>query len=315
MTTTLDLLNRHIRSAEDLASVVRTMKTLAAVSIRQYEEAVESLRDYRRNVEDGLRMLLWESSMADSSNDEIGHTESDRELAVVFGSDQGMCGQFNQQIVTYVADHFSQLKSSDGIEGLSNAQVTPAIIAVGHRCAGLLEEAGFDVQTTLPGAGSAAAVTECVQDLLNEIDRLRRSNRAGRVVLYFSLRTTATTTEPHRTGVLPVDLRKFAGHWNSLRQSRSLPLHTVPRSELLSSLLREYLFVSLFRACTESLSSENAARIQSMQTAERNITERLAELRSEFHQSRQTSITEELLDIVSGFEVLKRRQSHSVEAS
>ena len=58
MTTTLDMLERQISSAEDLASVVRTMKTLAAVSIRQYEEAVESLRDYRRTVEDGLRMLL-----------------------------------------------------------------------------------------------------------------------------------------------------------------------------------------------------------------------------------------------------------------
>lgn len=315
MTTTLDLLNRHIRSAEDLASVVRTMKTLAAVSIRQYEDAVESLRDYRRNVEDGLRMLLWESSSFDSSFGESGHKESDRELAVVFGSDQGMCGQFNPQIVTYVGDHFSEMKARDESIESSSTHLAPAVIAVGHRCAGLLEEAGFDVQTTLPNAGSAAAVTECVQDLLNEIDRLRQANHAGRVALYFSLRTTATTTEPHRTGVLPVDLRKFAGHWKSHRQSRSLPLHTVPRAELLPSLIREYLFVSLFRACAESLSSENAARIQSMQTAERNITERLTELRSEFHQSRQTSITEELLEIVSGFEVLNRRKSQSVETS
>lgn len=315
MTTSLDLLNRHIRSAEDLASVVRTMKTLAAVSIRQYEEAVDSLRDYRRNVEDGLRMMLWESNIADLSKDDSGRADSDRELAIVFGSDQGMCGQFNQQIVTHVAEHFSATTQRDGAEAQSPPKVAPVIIAVGHRCAGLLEEAGFDVQSTLPGAGSASAVTECVQELLNEIDRLRHSNCAGRVALYFSIRTTATTTDPHRTAVLPVDLRKFAGHWKSHRQSRSLPLHTVPRPELLSSLLREYLFVSLFRACAESLSSENAARIQSMQTAERNITERLAELRSEFYQSRQTSITEELLDVVSGFEVLNRRKSQSADAS
>ena len=84
-------------------------------------------------------------------------------------------------------------------------------------------------------------------------------------------------------------------------------MHTVAEEELLLSLQREYLFVSLFRASAESLSSENAARIQSMQSAERNITERLSELRSEFHQSRQTSITEELLDVVSGFEVLRRK--------
>ncbi|MHC4878047.1 MAG: F0F1 ATP synthase subunit gamma [Planctomycetota bacterium] len=296
MTVTLESLSRQIRSAEDLSSVVRTMKTLAAVSIRQYEEAVESLRAYRRNVEDGLRMLLWDADV--TSVDPFAGLRSNRELAVVFGSDQGLCGQFNQQIVTFVTERFA----GDTDAG----EQAPAMIAVGHRCGSLLDEAGFTVEACLPEANSVTAVTDCVQDLLSVIDRVRLTHRTGHVALYFSQRTTATLTEPHRTRVLPVELRRFADHWDSHRQSRSLPLHTLPRRQLLSSLIREYLFVSLFRACAESLSSENAARIQSMQTAERNITERLRELQSEFNLSRQTSITEELLDIVGGFEVLLR---------
>lgn len=311
MTVTLDLLRRQIHSAEDLASVVRTMKTLAAVSIRQYEEAVDSLRDYRRNVEDGLRMLLWEAHADDLQF--FDQPLRPRELAVVFGSDQGMCGQFNQQIVSFVSDRFTNAdrRKTDS----TDAESRPVLIAVGHRCAGLLEEAGFDVAATLSEAGSAAAVIDCVQELLSVIDRLRSEHAIGRVALYFSLRTSATVTEPHRTRVLPVELRRFAGHWKSHRQSRSLPMCTETRRKLLTSLLHEYLFVSLFRACAESLSSENAARIQSMQTAERNITERLHKLSAEFHQSRQTSITEELLDVVSGFEVLKRREDHAVAES
>ncbi len=305
MTATLDLLSRQIRSAQDLASVVKTMKTLAAVSIRQYEEAVDSLRDYRRNVENGIRMLLWESTPADRESFDQPHDA--RELAVVFGSDQGMCGQFNQQIVSFVGDRF-RFDRNNARDEAGEEKAEPVVIAVGHRCAGLLEEAGFNIVATLPEASSVAAVTDCVQELLNVIDRVRQKDRIGRVALYFSLRKTATITEPHRTRVLPVELRHFAGRWMSHRQSRSLPMHTEPRRELLASLLHEHLFVSLFRACAESLSSENAARIQSMQTAERNITERLQELRSEYHQSRQTSITEELLDVVSGFEVLRRRE-------
>lgn len=311
MTATLDLLSRQIRSAEDLASVVRMMKTLAAVSIRQYEEAVESLRDYYRNVEDGLRMLLWESHADDLTV--FDQPLNPRELAVVFGSDQGMCGQFNQQIVSYVSERFTD--SVGPTAKTYDLESQPMLIAVGHRCAGLLEEAGFDVAATLSEAGSAAAVIDCVQELLTVIDRLRQQHAIGRVALYFSLRTTATVTDPHRTRVLPVELRRFAGHWKSHRQSRSIPMCTELRRNLLSSLLHEHLFVSLFRACAESLSSENAARIQSMQTAERNINERLHKLSSEFHQSRQTSITEELLDIVSGFEVLKRRDGHAVAKS
>ncbi len=324
MTTTLDTLERQIHSAEDLASVVRTMKTLAAVSIRQYEEAVESLRDYRRTVEDGLRMLLWDAPSATIGPGDLREPAEVRELAVVFGSDQGMCGQFNQQIVAFVSDRFRpgaigsspsgpvfSTGKADGddaeLPDIPNGQ-PPIVIAVGHRCASLLEEAGFDVEAVLTEAGSASAVIDCVQQLLSEIERVRTKLQPDRVALYFSWRTTAAQTEPHRTRVLPVDLRHFAGHWKSHRQSRSVPLHTIPSQNLLASLLREYLFVSLFRACAESLSSENANRIQSMQSAERNIHDRLQELRREYHQSRQTSITEELLDVISGFEVLNRRE-------
>jgi F-type H+-transporting ATPase subunit gamma len=74
---------------------------------------------------------------------------------------------------------------------------------------------------------------------------------------------------------------------------------------LFSALIRQYLFVSLYRAFAESLASENASRLAAMQNAERNIDERLTALQGQFHQQRQSSITEELLDIVSGFEALK----------
>ncbi len=63
------------------------------------------------------------------------------------------------------------------------------------------------------------------------------------------------------------------------------------------------------RAFAESLASENASRLASMQVAERNIDDRLRSLNSEARQLRQTSITDELLDIISSFEALQGRQA------
>jgi F-type H+-transporting ATPase subunit gamma len=80
-------------------------------------------------------------------------------------------------------------------------------------------------------------------------------------------------------------------------------------NRLFSSLIRQFLFVSLYRAFAESLASENASRLASMQGAERNIEERLIELNTQFHQQRQMSITEELLDIVAGFETLTSKET------
>ena len=73
-------------------------------------------------------------------------------------------------------------------------------------------------------------------------------------------------------------------------------------------MIREYLFVSLFRAFAESLASENASRLASMQVAERNIDDHLKALTTESRQLRQMTITSELLDIISSFESLRGKQ-------
>jgi F-type H+-transporting ATPase subunit gamma len=72
----------------------------------------------------------------------------------------------------------------------------------------------------------------------------------------------------------------------------------------LRALIREYVFVSLFRACAESLASENASRLAAMERADRNIDELLEKLQGTFHRVRQSSIDEELFDVLSGFEAL-----------
>ena len=72
----------------------------------------------------------------------------------------------------------------------------------------------------------------------------------------------------------------------------------------LSAFVREFLFVSLFRACAASLASENASRLAAMQRADKNIDSLLGELTSQFHRMRQDGIDEELFDVVAGYEAL-----------
>src|SRR5690606_21698497 len=72
----------------------------------------------------------------------------------------------------------------------------------------------------------------------------------------------------------------------------------------LRALIREYLFVSIFRACAESLAAENASRLTAMERADRNIDELLEELNATYHRLRQSGIDAELFDLISGFEAL-----------
>lgn len=76
---------------------------------------------------------------------------------------------------------------------------------------------------------------------------------------------------------------------------------------LLAALIRQHLFATLYRAVAASLASEHASRLAAMQIAERHIEEQLAGMMTENHQKRQEEITDELLDITSGFEVSSSR--------
>ena len=74
-------------------------------------------------------------------------------------------------------------------------------------------------------------------------------------------------------------------------------------------MISEYLFVSLFRACAESLASENSSRLAAMQRADKNIEDLLENLSGEFYRVRQSGIDEELFEVISGYEALSRSRS------
>lgn len=289
---TMESLKRRVHTAEDLHSLVRTMKALAAVNIRQLEHAVESLSDYKRTVELGLRIVLRQRGHSTV----MSRTAPQQTLGtIVFGSDQGMCGQLNDQIVATALDHINRFPIP------SSNRVT---LAVGVRAATRLEDAGERLEATLPVASSPSGITPLVQDMLLHVDHWYTERRIGRVVVFYCEHLSRAAYRQRRLELLPID----RGWLEQLQQKKwpthMLPTFTMDADRLFSALVRQYLFVSLFRACAESLASENASRLAAMRGAERNIGERISELTGEFHQTRQMAITEELLDIAAGFEAL-----------
>jgi F-type H+-transporting ATPase subunit gamma len=293
---TAEALKRKIQSAQDLLGVVKTMKALAAVSIRQYQRAVESLADYNRTVEMGLQIVLKESLEATAAS----RSQSMRLGAVVFGTDQGLCGQLNNTIVSHALEEMDKtgIPKEDRI-----------IIAVGVRTADILEDSGQKVFEILTTPGSTAGITSMVQDITLLLENWRFKIAVERMHLYYSEYVSGAIYRPRTLKLIPVDHQWLVSLRREKWASRTLPTFTMDWDRIFRALIREYLFVSIYRAFANSLASENASRLAAMQSAEKNIEERLEELSVHFHRQRQMTITEELLDIVAGFEVLKESQA------
>ena len=108
--------------------------------------------------------------------------------------------------------------------------------------------------------------------------------------------------EPVSQRLLPLDAQWQQGLAEVPWPTKNLPEVMGGGTATLRALIREYLFISLFRACAESLASENASRLAAMQRADKNIDELLENLHGTFHRLRQSGIDEELFDVISGFE-------------
>ncbi len=295
---TLDTLRRRIDSARDLRGIARTMKALSAASIRQFERSVEAIGVYDQTVRDGLRILLQDVA---ASGDEFDQQRSPKDgtLAVIFGSDQGMCGQFNENIVSFA------LRDLDEARRAHPLAVTKFV--VGLRAAGRLQEADSSFAELFPVPSSVDGINPAVQSLLLNIESQMTRESTCKVILYYNRPTSGAAYQPARAQLMPVDMNIFRSGPAETPASRSLPTYNMERRQLLSALIGQYLFSQLYRAYAESLTSENTSRLMTMQAAEKNIEERLAELNTEYHGQRQGQITSELLDIVSGVEALAQR--------
>ena len=287
MSETLDVLQRKIWSARELGSVVRMMKVLAAASIIQYERAMHSLSDYYHAVELGLSVCL---QGIDSSQVKPGGVASSAKLiAIAFGSDQGLVGQFNDTLADFVLAELNELPGEK------------TIWAVGERIYTRLADAGTQQNRLYDVPNSVTAITPLVSQIL--IDHEDRAEK-GETYLFHNRPVSGTGYEPVKQRLLPLDVQWQRNYLQIEWPTKLLPEVLGSRESTLGALIREYLFVSLFKTCAESLAGENASRLAAMQRAQRKIDELLDGLRAAFNQERQTSIDEELFDVVSGFEAL-----------
>lgn len=283
---------RKLESARTLQSVVRTMKTLAASSVGQYEKSVQSLADYHRTVELGLAECLRRAGPSAIGSEREERDSQHSVGAVVFGSDQGLVGQFNEAAAEYAVRTLAALPGK------------PQVWAVGERVNARLADAGLTSVGLFNVPNSIQGITPLIGQIQIESEAHRARERYVSLYVFHNRTRSGELLEPVSQRLLPLDAQ-----WR--RDSAAVPWPSGRSREVfggegttLRALVREYLFISLFRACAESLASENANRLAAMERADRNIDDLLLGLDGTYHRLRQGGIDDELFDVSSGFEAL-----------
>jgi F-type H+-transporting ATPase subunit gamma len=293
---TLEDINRKLEGAKDIKSVVKAMKVMAASRITQYESAVNSLGDYYFTVTLGIKAYLTaeriqtviEKPALLKSNDQVV-------CAIVFGSDLGLVGQFNDLI------------ASCAQQSLQSIAVKKEFWVIGERVKALLTDAELNVTKSYPVPGSIDAVTPLIQNILIDIEQTREIGRVKQFYMFHNQPKTGSGYDAVMQRLIPLDEQ-----WMQEIITTKWPTNNIPEVAgntvtTLTALISAYLFVSVFRACAESLAAENASRMEAMERAEKCIGDILENLDKKFQSLRQSMIDEELFEVVSGFEALNNR--------
>ena len=280
-------LKKSIDSAANLKSIVGTMKAHASSNINQFQNAAKASGEYRRVLDMSLYVVLSaEEDIMPMEELEKGDT-----IHLVFGSDHGLAGRFNERIIEYALLNIPKAEDHK-------------LIAIGQQALQRLRF-DFDIIDSFNVPQTTDSIASMVMNLLVRINELRNEFHVKKIILYYNKPKDNYAFEEETEILFPIDLSKLikdSVHW----ESKSIPTYFSDKQDILSNLIRQYIFITLYRTFCYSLASENASRLSSMQSAEKNIEERLEELNYEYRRERQNSITEEINDVISGFKAIRK---------
>ena len=280
--TRLAEIQARARSMGELLDIVGAMRALAAMRVQEAQQALIGIGRYAETMAAaiGSAMLLVPDAALEP------HPARGCRALVLFAAEHGFVGGFNERLADAMA---TILKPRDDL------------FVLGSRGAALALERGWKTAWTSPMATRSVSAPEMVRHLSAELyGRIARGAISSVEVMYARYHQGNAPVVEHRP-LLPLDLGSVAA-----KQLHQPPLHNLRPQALLEKLVAEYVFALLTEAAVHSIVSENGARFAAMESAYDNVTKKLNQVHQAARQARQSEITTELLDIVTGAEALTR---------
>jgi F-type H+-transporting ATPase subunit gamma len=275
-------IRRRIRSVKNTQQITKAMKMVSAAKLRRAQDRVIASRPYAAM----LRKVLANVAAAVASDEEAGQNpllarrEEKRILLVLITADKGLAGAFNTYLIK-AAQRFSAEHAG--------AEVTFELI--GRKGRDYFRKRGAKISgeqvglAAKPSHGDMAAIARRAMEMFcnQEIDA---------VYLLYNEFKSVVSQKLTVSRILPADLPEQA-----------TPIDYIfaqPPAEMLNDLLPRYVETEFYRALVESAAAEHAARMTAMDAATSNAADMIEKLTLYMNRVRQSSITKEIIEVVSG---------------
>ncbi|OHB71011.1 MAG: ATP synthase F1 subunit gamma [Planctomycetes bacterium RBG_16_43_13] len=302
------VIRRKIRSVGNIKKITRAMQMVSAAKLKKVQERLMQLRPYAGKIRELLDGLT--SQVAELKHPLFTPHENIKTIGlVVIMAEKGLCGAFNANMIRNVTNFLAERQSAGPVrknsqlEGFSNgAGANTKIIAIGKKSADYFRRHNFDISAAYTGLPTEVLFAE-IQKITKSIVKQFEQGAVDEVHILYTHYVNALKFEPRRVKFLPIEATvESAG---VAKKFTTEYIFEPAPEKILERLIPRYVETTFHRILLESMSSEHAARMNSMKNATDNAEELIDSLTLTYNKARQAGITKELLDIVGGAEALK----------
>lgn len=289
-----DIRNR-ITTVNNTQQITKAMKMVAAAKLRKAQERMVKTRPYASKIQDVVSRLVDSSS--DSNPIMRSSEEVKNVLMIIVGSDRGLCGGFNnnlfKEVEKSIALNFSEQNKSGNF----------SIITLGKKAGAYFKKRKYNVIDSHPGFFDDLQYAR-TSDIMTSVTERFVSEEFDEVYISFNEFKSVIAQNKKIDKVLPIDPSLISDGMDDVSKESNDYIFE-PNSEIiLEQLLPLHLNIQLWKAVLESNASEQGARMSAMDSATENAKDLERELRLKYNQARQSAITTEISEIVSGAQAL-----------
>ena len=282
-------LKRRTRSVKNTQQITKAMKMVSAAKLRRAQDAILSARPFAK------KMLEVLNSLATRADADAHPLLSEREPAnidvVVISADKGLCGSFNANIMKRAEDFLGSVQSE-----------TLDVQVVGKKTRDYFKRRKYNIRhqfvdifrdLTYDTAGSIA------RPLIERYSDSGSEERVDAVYLIYNEFKNVMQQDVVVERLLPIEKLEFEKPEEELDY-----IYEPTAAEIYDAVIPRHVEYQVWHALLESAAAEHAARMTAMENASKNASELIEQLTLTMNKVRQTTITREILEIVSGAEAI-----------
>jgi len=288
-------IKRQIRSVENTRKTTRAMKLVSTAKLNRAKLAAQQSKVYAQKINEVLSEISYKINQYKVGGIEsrfFNEIDNPEKVDIVFvTADKGLCGGFNIQTIKEVNKLLEEYKDK---------KVKVRLRSIGKKGTAFFKFQDIELHSEFAGVSSAPTYEKAQEIICDAIDDFK-NGVTDKVILVHNGYLNMISQELKVNDIVPVAV---SSDYES--DSKSLmELEPEEDETILESLIKKYFEYNMYYALIDSLAAEHSARMQAMENATNNATEKVDMLTLAYNKARQESITTELIEIISGVESMK----------